>query len=348
MIWRWVLASEIPIQVRWQMFWLGVLFAILTFAPVYLSEYGLISLTEILILCLFAASFNLLMGTGGMISFGQSAYFGIGGYTVALLTLKTKLPLILIFCLGPLVSAGGALLVGILAVRLTTVYFSMLTLAFSQIVYYVVARWYSLTNGDQGLQGVRRFELAESTSRFFYFVALTVSLACFLIYRITKSPFGLTLMASRDNRKRIPFIGLNLITIQLTTFAIAGLFSGLAGALFAMQNLSVDTEMLSFQKSLDPLLASLIGGVYSFYGPLLGAVTYKLLEVYSASNFPMYWPMVIGLCLLTTSIYWPRGLVGMLQDPRWIKWIWKMVLRLTQIQTDLMWFVRRKWSKYGR
>lgn len=343
-IWSAVISSHLSTRLRWAYFWISVLLAGLALAPLFVSEYSVVVLTDWLIVILFSVAFNLLLGVGGMVSFGHGAFYGLGAYGSALLATKAGFGMLGAIALGSMVAAFAGFLLGIFAVRLTNVYFSMLTLAFSQFLYYVIVRWFSLTNGDQGIQGLVRASWLESDLSYYYFVAAIVVLSLFVMYHVVKSPFGLVLSAIRDNRRRIPFIGISISLTQLYAIIISSLFSGIAGALHAYSVKSVGVTMASFNKSLEALLACLIGGSYVFPGPIIGSVVYKILETVCRLNWPSYWPFVIGSCFVFITVFWPRGVMGMLQDPRWIKWSWRLILKVLKIYVDLSWWWR--WRKH--
>lgn len=197
-------------------------------------EYWINFLTEVYIWGMFAVAFNLLMGYTGMVSFGQAAYLGLGGYTAGLLLKKIAgFPFALGLMAAPVGGALAALIIGFFCIRRTHIYFAILTLAFGQIVYLIAFKWYDFTGGDNGLIGVPVPEwIKEETFSNYYKFVLVITLVCiYLLWRIVNSPFGKTLTAMRENPERAEFVGVNVKRYQLYAFMVAGAFSGLAGAL---------------------------------------------------------------------------------------------------------------------
>jgi branched-chain amino acid transport system permease protein len=278
--------------------WLGLLLVVLAIAPLGLPPFFLQLLTEIAIVGLFATAFNLLMGFGGMVSFGHAAYFALGAYTAALLVKRVGMPLLLALPAAPIVAAAGALLFGFFIVRLSHTYFAMLSLAFAQIVFTVIFKWKALTGGDDGLLDVWPPTLLKSPVAYYYFTLVIVGVCIWALHAIVASPFGYALKAVRENPRRARYIGIDVRRHQLTAFVISGAFSGVAGGLFAFYNGSVFPDFAYFTKSFEPLVVALLGGVQSFFGPLAGAFGFKILEV-----------LVIVLL--------PSGFVGLVGGRRW-------------------------------
>ena len=296
---------------------LAVLLAALALAPLALPPFFLQLLTEIAIIGLFATAFNLLMGFGGMVSFGHAAYFALGAYTAALLVKKAGWPVLLALPVSPVVAAVGALLFGFFIVRLSHTYFAMLSLAFGQIVYTVIFKWKTLTGGDDGLLDVWPPTMLKSAMAYYYFAVGVVALAVWALAAIVDSPFGYALKAVRENPRRARFIGINVRRHQLVAFVISGAFSGLAGGLFAFYNGSVFPDFAYFTKSFEPLVVVLLGGVQSFGGPLAGAFAFKVLEWLISRQWPVYWPLFLGSVVIAVIVVLPQGFVGLLGRRRW-------------------------------
>jgi branched-chain amino acid transport system permease protein len=297
--------------------------AVLIVLPHLLPTFYVFLLTEIAIVALFGVAMNLLMGFGGMVSFGQAGYFALGAYGSALLLKKAAVTTPVAFLAGPFVAAAGALIFGVFIVRLTAVYFSMLSLAFSQIVYTVIFKWYSFTGGDNGLLGIWPPALLRSPTSYYYFTLGVVGLATLALYAIVNSPFGYALRAIRENPRRAQVIGVNVKRHQLMAFVLSGFFSGLAGSLFAFFNGSVFPDFAHFTKSFEPLVVALMGGMHAFIGPILGAVGFKLLETFISRQSPIYWPLVMGAILVAVVLVFPRGFMGVLEGRAWGKWPWR-------------------------
>lgn len=298
---------------------LGLLLVALAVAPLVLAPFFLQLLTEIAIIGLFATAFNLLMGFGGMVSFGHAAYFALGAYTAALLVKKAGWPVVLALPVSPVVAAAGALLFGFFIVRLSHTYFAMLSLAFGQIVYTVIFKWKGLTGGDDGLLDVWPPPALKSPAAYYYFALAVVGLAMWALAAVVASPFGYALKAVRENPRRARFIGINVRRHQLIAFVISGAFSGLAGGLFAFYNGSVFPDFAYFTKSFEPLVVALLGGVQSFGGPLAGAFAFKVLEWLISRQWPVYWPLVLGTVVIAVIVLLPQGFVGLLGRRAWAR-----------------------------
>jgi branched-chain amino acid transport system permease protein len=299
--------------------WLVTAVAALAAAPLVLPPFFLQLLTEIAIVGLFATSFNLLMGYGGMVSFGHAAYFALGAYAAALLVKRGGLSMPLGVLAAPLVAAAGALVFGFFIVRLTQTYFAMLSLAFGQIVFTVIFKWKSLTGGDDGLLDVWPPPALKSPVAYYYFALAVVALCVIALGAVVQSPFGYALKAIRDNSRRARFIGINIRRHQLLAFVVSGAFSGVAGALFAFYNGSVFPDFAYFTKSFEPLVVALLGGVQSFLGPLAGALGFKILEWAISRQWPVYWPLFLGAVVIVVIVALPRGFVGLVEGRAWMR-----------------------------
>ncbi len=274
--------------------------------PLGLPKFYLLLATEILIMGLFAMAFNLLLGYGGMVSFGHAAFYGVGAYTCGLLLKKADVPFAVSFLAAPVVAAAVALLFGLLCIRLTRIYFSMLTLAFSQIVWAIAFKWYSLTGGDNGLIGIPvPSALADPRALYLFTVAIVV-LVGGLLWRLVNAPFGRTLLAVRENAERAEFVGIHVRRVQLAAFVISGGVSGLAGALFSLFSRGAFPDYAYWTKSAEVLLMTLLGGPYVFLGPALGAAILIALNSI-VTSFTEYWPVVLGAVLLMLIYVFPGG-----------------------------------------
>jgi branched-chain amino acid transport system permease protein len=299
--------------------WLGVTVVALVAAPLALPPFFLQLLTEIMIVGLFATAFNLLMGFGGMVSFGHAAYFALGAYAVALLVKRAGVPMLLALPAAPVVAAAGALLFGFFIVRLTQTYFAMLSLAFGQIVFTIIFKWKGLTGGDDGILDVWPPTPLKSPAAYYYFAVAVVGVSVLALHAIVESPFGYALRAARENPRRARFIGINVRRHQLLAFVISGGFSGVAGALFAFYNGSVFPDFAYFTKSFEPLVVALLGGVQSFLGPMAGAFGFKVLEWAISRQWPVYWPLFLGAVVILVIVVLPRGFVGLAGGRAWTR-----------------------------
>lgn len=332
-------------RIFWIRFWSAVALLLFAALPYLISEFKIYAVTELLILMIFVAAFYLVYGIGGMVSFGHSAFYGLGAYIVAVLMVKYEWGWMSSMGIAILGGALLALFVGLFAVRLTTVYLSMLTLACSQMLFYFIARAYNLTNGDQGLSGIEIPEWWAQTSHFYFLVLGIVVAVIYFVFRIENSPFGLVLKGIRDNRKRAPYVGVSIAKSQLIAFVISGAISGMAGALHAFYQKGADISMVGLSKSIDPVIASLLGGTGNIVGTMIGTVVYRSIQGVSSAFVPQYWPFYMGLVLIFVVSYWPRGIIGMLQDPRWLKWLWRVLIVATKITNEVIWFFRNRFSK---
>ncbi len=293
---------------------LAVLAAV-ALVPVTGSRYLVNLATEILIYVLFALSLNVLVGYAGKVSFGHAAYFAIGGYSCAILTTTYDWPLPLGFAAAVVLSGGAALLIGFFCVRLTDIYFAMLTLAFAMLVWSVAFKWRSLTGGDDGFVGVAVPAFLEDPIGQFYFALAVVAASTAGLWRICHSAFGLVLRAARENATRAGFVGVDVRRLQLMAFVIAGSFAGVAGALFALYNRGIYTESAFWTESAQVLIMALLGGIYSFSGPALGALVLYLLDA-TLRQYTQYWPAVLGAILLAVLLLLPDGLAGLARRVR--------------------------------
>jgi len=296
-----------------------LLIAALMLLPLGLSDFWLFIAIEVLAFALYAISFNLLMGYGGMLSFGHAAFFGVGAYTGALLAKKAGVTSIWAFVLvmpgAMAVAALIAVVIGFFSVRRSGIYFAMLTFAFQMLLYTVALKAIGLTGGDDGMTGLRPPGLLASPSNYYYFALAWVLPSVYALYRLVNSPFGLTLRALRNNPLRVQYVGVNVRSHQLITFVVAGAFAGLAGALFAFSSGNVFPGWLNWTASATPIVMAVLGGVQSFLGPALGAAVYVVLEV-TISGSTEYWPLFMGLIIMVLVLAMPRGLVGLLERGR--------------------------------
>ncbi len=282
----------------------------LALLPLAGSRYSVDLATQVLIYCLFALSLNVLIGYTGNISFGHAAYFAIGGYACAVLLTTYHWPLVLALPAAVVISGLAAAVIGYFCVRLTQIYFAMLTLAFAMLVWGIAFKWKDVTGGDDGFTGVLVPALLEGHVNYYYFTLAMVALGVGLLWMICHSAFGLTLVAIRENAVRAGFIGVDTSKMRWASFTVAGTFAGLAGALFGMYNRGMYIENAFWTESAQVMIMVLLGGIYSFVGPLIGAAVLYLLQVVTNQYTP-YWPTVLGLILLVVVLVLPDGLVGL-------------------------------------
>ena len=269
--------------------------------------------TEMVIMALFATSLNLILGFGGMVSFGHAAFFGVGAYTVALLMKKAGINLFVALIAAPCLAAVAAAIIGWFCVRLIGLYFAILTLAFGELLYLIAFQWYTFTGGDDGIHGIPKPEFLDPTN--YYLMCLIIFLICFLLMRmILNSSFGLSIRIIRENLDRAKFIGINVRRYQLINFIIAGFFAGIAGGLFTELNRFAQTEFLHWSRSGDAIFACLVGGMYSIIGPAIGSTVLIFLHIILQQihqSLVEIWAMLLGLILLGVVLFTPEGLVGL-------------------------------------
>jgi len=276
---------------------IGLLVLLLAALPALRDQYVLVLATEMLLFALFAASLHLLMGPGGMASFGHAAYFGIGAYVSALLFLKLHWSTGTSLFAGWGAGALAAAIFGWFCVRLSGVYLAMLTLAFAQIAWSVAFQWDEVTGGSNGLVGVWPGSGLSSRDAYYYLVLLLCGCTIFMLWRIVHTPFGYGLRASRDSPLRAGALGINVSATQWTAFIITGSAAGVAGALFAFSKGSISPETLSVQRSVDGLVMVLLGGVHTLTGPVWGAAGFTWLQDVMVRNVE-YWRAAIGAAIL--------------------------------------------------
>ena len=290
----------------------AVLLAAAVALPAYAGPYALSVATEALVFVLFAASLHVMMGPGGMPSFGHAAWFGIGAYGAAWAAQGLALPMVAGLLLGPLLAGTAALAVALVVVRLAGVYLAMLTLAFAQIAWAAAFQSVSVTGGDNGVLGIRPSEWA-ATPEALYWLALLLCLGgALLLRRVLYAPFGYALRASRDSALRAEAIGLPVYRLRAAAFALAGAAAGLAGAFYAYAKGSVFPTYISIPKSVDALVMVLLGGVQTMAGPVIGALAYT--GLYDALlRATGYWRFALGLVIVLLVLAFPQGIAGAAQ-----------------------------------
>lgn len=300
---------------------LVLLLVFLAGAPTILEALGvdfwLDILTEILIWSLFAASVNLLFGYTGLLSFGQALFFGCGMYGVAIGIAKFGLGFWPALGSGMVLSIAMAALSGALAVRLTWHYFAIITVVFSLIFYFLALSAKPLTGGDDGTPfamppmftfGETEISLSNQLTQY-YFILIVVGLAYYLMYRLVRSPLGMAFTAVRENDARAEMIGLNVYLIRLTSFIIAGGLAGLAGCLFALFGRYASASYMFYHVSGEGVVWMLIGGAGTLLGPLVGTALLIVVRE-ELSNVWEHYPILVGLVVILTVIFAPRGLMG--------------------------------------
>jgi branched-chain amino acid transport system permease protein len=311
-----------PSRAGWQVPWTLIVFLMALSLPWIGSRYDTFLGTQIAIYSLFALSLNLLLGTTGLVSFGHAAYFGIGSYACGILMKIVAVPFWLAFPAAGLIAALFAAGFGFFCVRLTKIYFAMLTLAFSQIVWAICFKWNDLTGGDQGLPDVPfpdlgwmaalpGFDHMRIAEQFYVLALVLVALSVAALRRLTGSPFGRVLTTIRENPERAAFIGVNVRLYELAAFTIAGGFAGLSGALFGIFNRGVFADFVFWSKSADVMIMTILGGMHHFWGPAVGALVLTLLNQ-QITAYTEFWPFVLGTILIVLLFVFPGGILGAL------------------------------------
>ncbi len=275
---------------------------------------------RVLVLGLAAMSFNILLGFTGVMSFGHAAYFGLGAYGAGL-TLKYLVASTPLAMLGGVLLGGLAgTLFGLLIVRRRGVYFAMVTVAFGQIAFYIAYSWNDLTGGYDGLRGFSRapldfglfrLDIASNDTNFYYFLLVVFAVATALQGLLLASPFGRTLVAIRENERRARFLGIPIERHIWMSFSISCAFTALAGSLYALLNNFADPLGLHYTLSGEIVIMTVMGGMRAFWGPLVGAAVFVILQDY-ISSMTVNWMSFVGLIFVLVVLFFPRGILGML------------------------------------
>ena len=311
-----------------KIYWSGfcVVMALLVVAPLVLPVFWAKFLTEILIWGLLAMSSDLLIGYTGMISFGHSAFFGLGMYGAAGALLTTSPPnlwVAIVYGLGG--AAGAALFVAYFSTRLRDIYFAITTLIFSQIFYVIIFTWTAVTGGENGLIFTRPhfaiphlFDLRFTPAVMHWFVVALVAASYLVLRRITRSPFGMVLQSIRENEARTRAIGYPVQRYKIVSVMLSGLFAGLAGVLYAVQNEFAAPDFVFFVTSGDTVIWNVMGGIGTLVGPIVGAGFFQLLREFLSRAFGDQFPYLIplGMVFIVMIIFLPQGLLGFAR--RWL------------------------------
>ena len=295
----------------------------LLFAPFWMNAIGGYTelATRIVVMGLAAMSLNFLLGFTGVLSFGHAAYFGLGAYGTAMAIKYWGVGSIPAIGLGMIVATIAAMIIGALIIKLRGVYFAMVTIAFGQVFYFIAFRWNAVTGGDDGLTGWRRlpinFGFAEldivQNDRAFYYFALAIFAVCVAAMAVLlNSPFGRSLIAIRENERRARFLGVPIEFHVWLSFVISCLFVSAAGGLYALLNNFIDPRALRVDLSGNLVIMAVLGGMRSFWGPLIGAAIFVALQDYVSSQ-TQNWMSVIGLVFVLVVRFFPRGILGMLR-----------------------------------
>jgi ABC-type branched-subunit amino acid transport system ATPase component/ABC-type branched-subunit amino acid transport system permease subunit len=270
------------------------------------SRFQIFLGTSALVLALWAISYNLMLGYTGMVSFAHAAYYGVGAYTVALIFKRYHLPILVGLAAAPFAAAAVGLITGLVAQRAVRLYFSLLTLAISQLLFSIVFSWYDFTGGDNGISITLPDQLSDYTT-LYYFTAAVVGVCLLLMFILVRSPFGAALLSIRENRQRAASIGINVKVYELAIYIIAALFAGVAGGLFVMYQQQAYPEMLYWTANAQPVVVSLLGGTTTFLGPAIGAFIYVVLDNSISKQFPYQFDIILGAIVLAVVLAVPGG-----------------------------------------
>ncbi len=301
----------------------AIVWALLLTMPWWMGAVG--GYTElairVVVLGLAAMSLNFLLGFTGVLSFGHAAYFGLGAYgvgmTIKYLVASTPLGIVV----GVATGALAAMIVGALIVKLRGVYFAMVTIAFGQVFFFIAFRWNEFTGGDDGLTGWKRqaidlgftkLDILGSDTLFYYFVLAVFAASVAVMAILIRSPFGRTLVAIRENERRARFLGIPVDQHIWISFVISCFFVSLAGTLYALLSNFTDPRALRWDQSGNFVIMAVLGGMRSFWGPLIGAAIFVVLQDWVSSHTEN-WMSVIGVFFMLIVLFFPRGVLGMLR-----------------------------------
>jgi len=287
--------------------------AIVLALPLIADAYRMKVAIEVLSFALAAFGLNFLIGTGGIVSFGHAAYFGLGAYGAGLLAARVGVPMLPALTLAPLTAALGGALFGYFIVRLSGIYLAMLTLAFAEITHAVAFQWVAVTGGDNGVVGVWPPHWAASREVYYYICLVLCGAAIFLLGRAIRAPFGHTLRAARDATLRADAIGIDVRTHRWLAFIVSAAAAGLAGGLFAFSKGSIDPTLMGIETSVDLLVMILLGGLQTISGPLLGAAIFHAIKD-SVMPLTDHWRLLLGAAIIAIVFFFPRGVVGGIAD----------------------------------
>jgi branched-chain amino acid transport system permease protein len=299
---------------RWKALWpYAAVFAALLFLPLAVSRFYIYITAVIFVTALLAMSLNVVVGHGGLYQFHHAAFYGVGAYTFALILTKTDLPVWVGFVAAPICASAVGLLIGWFCVRLNKLYFGMLQISLGSLIWAIVFRWYSLTGGDDGIHGIPIPSFIGTISRSYYFILLVLAACAVLMFMIYRSPFGKTLQAVRDNPERSEAVGIHVRRHQLLGIVIATFFAGIAGVLFVVVEGSVFPDLLFWVLSLEVFIMCLLGGWFTFAGPILGAAIVVALRTF-VGVYTEYWTLILGILLILLIFFLPEGVMGFLID----------------------------------
>jgi branched-chain amino acid transport system permease protein len=298
------------------------LIAVMAFLPLVASPYALLLMLPFVGYGIALLGFNLLFGTTGLLSFGHALFLGVGAYTVAVLTSKCGiLSFEIILIAAALTSGLVSLVIGMLCVRYTRIFFGMLTLAFGMLFYSFLFKFYAITGGDQGMRVLRPLLLgmewrggktAFLTGPFYYYALTLFALLSLAMWRMTQSPFGLHLRAIRENAGKAAYVGVEIFRMRLAAFVISAAYGGIGGTILAVTTGLADPELAYWTHSGNLVFMAVLGGSGTLAGPVIGALVFVVLQDFVMA-VTQYWRFVMGSVLVMLVIFMPQGLAGAIE-----------------------------------
>jgi branched-chain amino acid transport system permease protein len=308
----------------------AVCFLLFVSLPFIISRYQINLLTEIIIFALYGVTYNLLLGYGGMLSFGHAMFFGIGAYTAGiLLTSMTGTPFWAVVVCAFVITALAGFLVGSLLLKVKGTPFALLTLAFNSLFFAIAFKWYAVTGGDDGLS-IKRPDInlglwtldASDVGTFYYITLIVLSASILACWHFTRTAMGQTVLLMRENENRMQFIGYNTAVARLILFTFTACFAGLAGAFYTLHFRFVSVDAISVGMTTTVLLLTFIGGTGHFAGPLVGSAFFIYLQDY-LSEYTDRWPFFMGFIFIVMVMYAPGGVSGIILSGG--KWLRKLI-----------------------
>jgi branched-chain amino acid transport system permease protein len=302
---------------KWNMLLLGVMVGVLVLIGLFADRFVVYLTSRVMILSIFALGYNILLGGTGLLSFGHGAFYAAGAYGLGLFSLHVTPHPLAGMLVGVLFACLLAVVIGFFCVRHTEIYFAMLTLAFGMMVFSLIWNLREITGGDDGLVGIMKAPIAlgffsipiNKPQYFFFLVLFCLVVSVVLIHRIRHSPFGLVLSGIRENDKRVEFAGVSLKNYRLGAFVLSGTFAGLAGSLGALLESNTDAFSAHWSHSAEPVLVSLIGGIQTFAGPIVGSAIFIVLREI-IERFTQNWMLWFAIILLFIIMGFRGGVVG--------------------------------------
>ncbi|MBN1277844.1 MAG: branched-chain amino acid ABC transporter permease [Deltaproteobacteria bacterium] len=294
-------------------FFLAALFVVFLFLPKIIPSYYVYFIASVLVMALLAMSLNLVVGFGGLFQFHHGVFYGVGAYAIALLVKKTPIPEWICFILSPFVAALAGLIIGLICIRLSKLYFAMIQISLGSLLWALAFRWYGFTGGDDGIHGIPMPSMISGVNNSYYFILIVFVVCIVALFMILKSPFGSTLQAARDNEQRCEAIGVFVKRHQLFAIVIASFFAGIAGVLFVVLERSVFPDLLFWTLSLEILIMCLLGGWFTFAGPIIGAAIMLSLRTFIGIQTE-YWTLILAVILALLIFFLPEGVWGYFQE----------------------------------